>query len=1717
MLKLKNIITILLFCATALSLKAQQYGNEWINYNQFYYKFALVKDSVYRLSLSQLFAAGLPATVQGDNLQIFHDGVEIPIYVSQSSTLNTNDYIDFYGEKAKGNLDARLYKNPNLQLNPNLNLVSDTSFYFVTFNSSTANKRFAPRANIISNPPLKEDYFWDRIRIDYRSEFVTGFSDPIGGQSIGSTYYNLNSSQYEEEGYVRKTTTNVDSISLNCSNPFKVAGGPFGVLKTTVVGKSFITSHRIKLHANGTEIADSSFSSFDFRKFNIAIPMTSLTATNKMNIRYTPLNGTPAVIDRYGVSFIDFYYPRLFNFNNQKSFLFELNPKIGDYYIEINNFDYGSVAPRLFDLSANEFIDGDISVAGQVRFLIPGSNSAKKYVLQNVASSANMGSVESIYPVTFKNYSLATNQGDYIMLSHPKLINTGTGNDYLGDYKTYRSSLNGGGFKSIIVSADDVYNEFGYGYSFSTLGIKNFLHFAHANAQWQDKPKHVYLIGKGIDYGDYVSVMTANQSAPGTYPFYPIPSFGQPCSDLLFTDFGKNSIPQISLGRLPAFNETDIKVYLEKVKDHEATLRNTTQTTAEKAWQKRILHIAGGKDGSDQAPIVNTLLLQESIIKKPNYGGDVTLIKKSSTASIDYVNSATIDNLINSGVSIIQFFGHSSANDIDYNLGDPATKYSNFKKFPVFIANGCNAGNMFSKNANKYLSEKWVLTPNVGAIAFIASVNTGYTSPLGNYTDSLYKYIATASYGKTIGEIMKDNIQGLMTNGSYSNNFLFRMHAEQIQLDGDPAVPMYAFPKPDYAVENKDVFFKQFNITTTLDSVDVDIVLHNLGRYTNDSLEMSIKRITPAGVSYTLLNKKIPAFANTQSVSLRFPTLGNLGLGANKLEIALDQNSFVDEVSELNNTILFPFNIFNDDLVPVYPYDFSIVSEQGLEFKSSTLDVFSGTKTYAIQLDTSDLFNSPFLVTKRIISSGGVIKWQPTFTMTDSTVYYWRTAMDTLYGNKKHRWTSSSFIYLPQSLPGWNQSHHYQFLKNKLSNVNIDSSSRKFNFTTSSNTISVTAPCLYGAQPFTYKYDDYYAKINGADLFTHGCDLFPLMQSLQFIVLDTASGLPWINVPVSASPSASGRYGSIRPCRGSLNGVSADPFFEFPFDNLANRNKIMAFIDSIPQGTYVVMQARLSCAGYQGSISNKVFVSDWMKDTLVNGSNSSLYHKLFNIGFTQIDSFTKNRPMIFFQQKNMPASTIQHIGLDSTIKLQADFNFKATENEGTIVSDKIGPAKTWGSYIKYGKSVDSMASDSVSVDIFGINNAGVETFIAKIVGDTSLAFIDALQYPFLKLKMNTKDDVFQTPEQLKKWRVHFQPVPEAALNPNAAYSFADTLSQGQIRRFTVAIENLTKIPMDSMLVSYRLIDSKNTPYLLGTQRYRPLASHDTLIANFNVNTRNYSGAYTFEVEANPENDQLEQYHPNNLGLKNVYIIPDNLNPMIDVTFDGIHILDKDIVSAKPFISIVLKDENKYLALDDTSLVKVYLKYPGDNFTQYQIPFDGTQLKFIPAVLNGTNKNQARVEFRPTFIKDGNDYVLIVEAKDKTDNGAGSNNYKVGFTIANKPSISSMLNYPNPFTTATQFMFTVTGSEVPTYMKIQVLSPTGRIVREITKAELGPIHIGRNITEFKWNGDDQFGKPLANGVYLYRFISNLNDEKIEHLGSGADKWTKKGFGKLYIMR
>ncbi len=557
-------------------------------------------------------------------------------------------------------------------------------------------------------------------------------------------------------------------------------------------------------------------------------------------------------------------------------------------------------------------------------------------------------------------------------------------------------------------------------------------------------------------------------------------------------------------------------------------------------------------------------------------------------------------------------------------------------------------------------------------------------------------------------------------------------------------------------------------------------------------------------------------------------------------------------------------------------------------------------------------------------------------------------------------------------------------------------------------------------------------------------------------------------------------------------------------------------MDSIPDNFFVFVR---NICGPDSTAD--VFADKWQADTSFLGQGNSLYHHLKSQGFVLIDSFYRPRAFSFIYQKNNPEFIPGFEftkGITDVIDLKKAFT--TTDTLGYITSPKFGPAASWKEMHWRGTSLESNSTDNPTVQIIGIDTLGNATTlftVNKSQQDVDISSVSAARYPYIQLKMRNADSVTFSPYQLSYWRLNYQLPPEGALTPEIYFSSKDTLEQGQILHFGIAFKNISLSAFDSLKVKLNIIDHNNVTHVLYVPRQKPLVAGDTIKLNYDIDTKNFPGLNTIYVNFNPDNDQPEQYLFNNFLYQNFFVKSDYYNPTMDVTFDGVHILNKDIVSARPHIIIKLKDENKSLALNDTSLLKVQIQDPDGNLHAYR--FDNDTMRFTPANL-ATGENTATIDLTPQLSGEDAQYELVVSGKDVVGNEAGKIDYHVDFRVISKPMISNMMNYPNPFTTSTAFVFTITGSEVPQNIRVQILTITGKVIREITENELGPLHIGRNITEFKWDGTDMYGQKVANGVYLYRVLTNLNGKsmgKFKDEGDNTDKYFTKGYGKMYLMR
>src|SRR5690606_4772480 len=140
------------------------------------------------------------------------------------------------------------------------------------------------------------------------------------------------------------------------------------------------------------------------------------------------------------------------------------------------------------------------------------------------------------------------------------------------------------------------------------------------------------------------------------------------------------------------------------------------------------------------------------------------------------------------------------------------------------------------------------------------------------------------------------------------------------------------------------------------------------------------------------------------------------------------------------------------------------------------------------------------------------------------------------------------------------------------------------------------------------------------------------------------------------------------------------------------------------------------------------------------------------------------------------------------------------------------------------------------------------------------------------------------------------------------------------------------------------------------------------------------------------------------------------------------------------ISVIVKDQNKHRSLENPEGMSMRLIKGGET-QEIQLTNNDQEVKFFPA----DAKNDFRLEYRPGKMLDNGVYTLEVNAKDITGKSAGISPYKISFEVENESTITNFYPYPNPFSTKTQFIFTLTGATIPDNMKIQIMTVTGKVV------------------------------------------------------------------------
>jgi hypothetical protein len=1695
----------LLWCSLSYG---QYYGNEWIDYSQTYYKFPIVNTGIYKLEYDALVNSGIPvSSFTSSNIQMFGKEKEIPLYIVDGgdNMMDAGDYILFYAEKNDGWLDTTLYENIEDMGNPYYSLFNDTIQYFFTWNNSTNNLRYQNEndQDFYKFTPL--NFVKKEVYQSYSNTYHEGLQET----QLASSFYR------KGEGWgktkvngVPTSGYNIGSVA-NTSYLYSGSDAPNAYFEAFSVGESAATTallpynhhHTWKIGSNNYVLSDRMTLNYETSRVSTYFPVSELNNGNT-NVNWTIINDLNVATDFQAINYWKIIYPQTPNLGNSlqiNQFTFSNSPTDAKVRIDFQAINFNQPIVFIHGSTPKKVSISPYN-GGYSTIISNSSNGIDQMLIYQDLSTVTSINTLSLISVDgkFTDYTNSSIEEALILIYHPDLIEASL------EYKNYRNSIPGGSYNTIFANINELYLQFGGGINHHINGVRRFSHMIYDLST--EKPVGLFLMGKGILNGVDNFYSSGRTNA---YHENLIPTFGSPPSDNCITANLNNNYwtPLIPTGRFAARDNQMLHDYLNKVITHESFFDSTsTYNSDEKDWQKHIMHFAGGTSYSEQNLFQYYLENMESTIENTNYAGTVSKVYTSLDNPLDPFYLNQILDRIQKGVSLITYFGHSynSPSGFEINIDEPSN-WQNQDKYPLMLINSCFNGNIF-KTSNSY-SEKFVTPANTGAIAYIAHVNYGFSNSLANYSGEFYRQISLNNYNQNLGSQVKKTIQQLEGLSSSLSN---ETAALQMTLHGDPMIHIYSHTKPEIELTANNITFSPQTFDLSTDSIDIKVVVKNLGRSINSDYNITITRDFPNSNidSSYLINR--PFLHYTDTVILKVPLQANIGIGINNITVSVDIPSFHDEVYDeiYNNQITKQLFIDIDDINPIFPYNYAVVPEDSVTLVASTTNPIAGFNSYIFELDTTDLFNSSFKKYAVVNSLGGVIEVNPSswlnsitnqsspLVCVDSMVYFWRVSLNT----SSPTWKEKSFQYITGKT-GWGQDHFFQFKNNYFNNVEYDRTNRLRHFELTENELKneVHYGLNFGTRYF----------INGEIIGGTICNMHP---AFHVAVIDPETIAPW----KTCHPNPNCPYNFNNSNNGSACLNSPMTFFKFDQNDAAGRAAFINMVENeIPDGHYILVWTT-----FRG------LFSQW---------EPAVFQTFANLGS---DSIVPGRPDLhfsFFCIKGDPNSVSEVFAQSTSEVLYNVVPILGLDNHGHEFSTMIGPASDWGNvYWKQDPNNLTETNDSTILHIKAFNNSGVEQFTIDTLFTANDSIINlqnlvnASIYPFIKLSAEYFDPIVKTPAQIDRWHVLYTPLPEAAIDGSTGYTwepFKDTLQEGETITFAVDVRNIFNIDMDSLLVNYWIEDVNHNIHPLSYPRQDSLRVDDLLRDTIQFSTVGLSGINSFWMEINPYvngsstlTDQPEQMHINNILQIPFYVEGDDKNPILDVTFNGRHLLNKDIIDPTSEILISLKDDNPFLIMDnisDTALFGIYLTNP-DGIMK-KIPFmDGNGNMIMSWTPADQQNKRFKISYPAYFEKDGM-YTLLVQGTDRSGNLSGDLEYKISFEVIHESSISYLMNYPNPFSTSTRFVFTLTGSEVPDEIIIQIMTVTGRVIREITEDELGIIQIGRNITEYAWDGTDEFGDPLANGVYLYTVKAQINGEDIKHRSSGADVHFKKEFGKMYLMR
>ncbi|MYA70011.1 hypothetical protein F4009_11635 [Candidatus Poribacteria bacterium] len=430
-------------------------------------------------------------------------------------------------------------------------------------------------------------------------------------------------------------------------------------------------------------------------------------------------------------------------------------------------------------------IETDIARTGTYNALFQVPDTRKTQFI--AVSDTALRQPEHIEIVEPTGLATATHGADYVVITHRKFLAAAE------RLAGWRETSGGGGYRTKVVTTDDIYNTYGDG-GVSPKAIKDFL--THAYQSWTlPAPTYVVLFGDGTY--DFRGINTKIHAEPpeldGYIPTHYIrtDSFGRTASDHWYvTVSGHDEFTDMYIGRLSVETVNQAEAVVDKILAYEQAPPNGD-------WRRRIISVADD-EVSNSGDFIFKKSLDEIAKDHTRLGYEtVEIFLEDITDEVEakpdefpglHPQRIAKDMIIESlgeGAVIAQYAGHGGntvwAHEIIFD-NVSVDQVEETDKIPFMLVLSCYNG-YFDKPGEPSMAEKLLRKERGGIIGMLSATRLTY----GSGNDALNRIIFDMVFKRNVRQLgplsFDSKVELLMTEGTGQIDVMM-----EYTLFGDPAL-----------------------------------------------------------------------------------------------------------------------------------------------------------------------------------------------------------------------------------------------------------------------------------------------------------------------------------------------------------------------------------------------------------------------------------------------------------------------------------------------------------------------------------------------------------------------------------------------------------------------------------------------------------------------------------------------------------------------------------------------------------------------------------------------------------------------------------------------------------------------------------------------------------------------------------------------------------------